>query len=161
MSCIYIVYTEDIPWRIYKEYAWYITGISILEWYIHGIYMVYTWYIKSIWTCHPYGLYIPCKNLMGLFRTFFYIYIPVIYHVYHEDEPDICYVFSIFLVPLQQWYFRLIYQPGLRCRTISYHCANCKTSIAATPNKVIVHITFPRTNVNSWIAKRNFQRILD
>ena len=27
--------------------------------------MVYTWHIKGIWTCHPYGRYIPCQNLMG------------------------------------------------------------------------------------------------
>ena len=61
-----------------------------VELYIHGIYMVYTWHIKGIWTCHPYGRYIPSKVKMGLFRTFFYNYIPVIYHVYHRDIQGIC-----------------------------------------------------------------------
>ena len=93
MNCIYTVYTEDIPCSIYKEYPWYITGISNLELYIHGIYMVNTWHIKGIWTCHPYGRYIPCKNLMGLFRTLFYNDIPVIYHEYPEYKPVIWYVF--------------------------------------------------------------------
>ena len=91
MNCIYTVYTEDIPCSIYKEYPWYITGKSTLELYIHGIYMVYTWHIKGIWTCHPYGRYIPCKNLMGLFCTFFYNDIPVIYHEYPEDKPVMVY----------------------------------------------------------------------
>ena len=29
--------------------------------YIHGIYMVYTMYIKGIWKCNPYVWYIPTK----------------------------------------------------------------------------------------------------
>ncbi len=60
------------------EYAWNITGISEPCRYINGIYMVYTWYMKCI--CWPVR-YIPCQYLMGLFRTFFYNDIPVMYYV--------------------------------------------------------------------------------
>ena len=62
--------------------------------YINMIYMVYTWYIKSIWSSDPYGRYIPSSQQMGLFRTFFYNYIPLIYHEYPEDIPGIWYVFQ-------------------------------------------------------------------
>ena len=93
MYCIYKVYTEDIPCSIYKEYAWYITGISNLEWYIQGIYMVYIWYIKSIWRPDPYGRYIPCKNLMGLFRTFFKIKTHTISQVCTQDIHGISQVY--------------------------------------------------------------------
>ena len=99
MSGIYMVYTWHI--LMYDESGWWLLTyigcipIYILHLcYIHMIYLVYTWHIKGIWTCHPYGRYIPSKVKMGLFRTFFYNYIPVIYHVYPEDIPVICYVFQ-------------------------------------------------------------------
>ena len=94
MNCIYTVYTEDIPCSIYKEYAWYITGISNLELYIHGIYMVYTWHIKGIWTCNPYGQYIPSKVKMGLFSTFFKIETHNILQVYPQDIHGISQVYN-------------------------------------------------------------------
>ena len=49
MYCTFNVYTKDIPCSIYNEYAWFITGISHPDWYMHGIYKVYIWYIKGIW----------------------------------------------------------------------------------------------------------------
>ncbi len=69
------VYTKDIPYGIFHEYSWYITGISETFRYMHGIYQVYTWYISVICPCHQYAWYIPTSHLMGLFRTFFYNYI--------------------------------------------------------------------------------------
>ncbi len=47
--------------------------------------MVYTWYIACV--CRPdrYVKYIPCQELMGLFRTFFYNDIPWIYNEYLKD----------------------------------------------------------------------------
>ncbi len=47
--------------------------------------MVYTWYITCI--CRPdrYVRYKPCQNLMGLFRTFFYNDLPLIYYEYLLD----------------------------------------------------------------------------
>ncbi len=47
--------------------------------------MVYTWYMKCI--CRPdrYVRYKPSKYLMGLFRTFFYNDIHLIYYVYPKD----------------------------------------------------------------------------
>ena len=68
-------------------------GIYLVYQILNCIYMVYTWYIKSIWTCHRFGLYIPCKNLMGLFSTFFYNDIPVIYHEYPLDKHDVLQVY--------------------------------------------------------------------
>ena len=98
MSGIYMVYTLHI--LMYDESRWwlltYIGCIPIYilyTYYIIMIYTVYTWHITSIWRCHPYGRHIPCKNLMGLFRTFFYNDIPVIYHEYPEYKPVIWYVF--------------------------------------------------------------------
>ena len=78
---------------IYNEYAWNIHSISQTDLYIHGIYMVYTWYIKGIWCPHPYVWYIPCKIKMVLFSTFFYNDIPVIYHVYPLDIHGISLVY--------------------------------------------------------------------
>ena len=83
MNYVYNVYTDDIPCSIYKEYAWYITGISHLELYITyyrfilRIFMVYhryiiikngteqthfyfTRYIPSIWMTCPYAFDMPC-----------------------------------------------------------------------------------------------------
>ena len=101
MYCICKVYTKDKQCSKYNEYVWYITGISHPDWYMHGIYMVYTWYIPSIWCPHTYVWYIPCKTFMGLFRTFFYIDIRVIYQVYPQDIHGIsrytCYI------PLGGW----------------------------------------------------------
>ena len=114
MNCICTVYNEDIPCSIYKEYPWYITGISNLEWYIHSIYMVYTWYIKSIWRPHPYGRYIPCKNLMGLFSTFFKIETHNISQVYPQDIHGISQVYNYTMyIPcichVYTWYIHGIY----------------------------------------------------
>ncbi len=55
------VYTKYKQYSVYNKYAWYITGISQTDWYIHGIYKVYIWYIKGIWCPHPYVQYILCK----------------------------------------------------------------------------------------------------
>ncbi len=74
--CINVVYTsiyEDIPYSIFHEYSWYITGISETVRYIPGIYQVYTWYISVVCRPHQYTRYIPTSQLMGLFRTFFII----------------------------------------------------------------------------------------
>ena len=78
--CMCNIYTLYIP-GIYTVYAWYITGISHIPIDIPGIYMVYSWYIS--------------KNLMGLFRTFCNIDIPVIYHEYLLHKHIICYVFQL------------------------------------------------------------------
>ena len=71
MYSISDVYTKYKQCCIYNEYAWYITSISQTDLYIHGIYMVYTMYIKGIWCPHPYVWYIPCKVKMCSFSTFF------------------------------------------------------------------------------------------
>ena len=73
MYCIYDVYTKNTQCSIYNEYAWYITGISQPDWYIHGIYVV--------------------RCAMGLFSTFFNNNIPVIYHEYSMDKHDISKVY--------------------------------------------------------------------
>ncbi len=46
--------------------------------------------------CRPdrYVRYIPCKYLMGLFRTFFYNYIPMIYYVYPKYTHSISRVYN-------------------------------------------------------------------
>ncbi len=79
------VYTTDKPNSIYHEYYWYITGISEHDRYMHGIYLVYTWYILVICRPHQNAWYISTSQLMGLFRTFFYNYILVIYYVHPCD----------------------------------------------------------------------------
>ena len=48
----------------YNEYVWYIPGISHADWYIHGIYMVYTWYIHGIF--HAYGVII---HMYGIYHV--------------------------------------------------------------------------------------------
>ena len=53
--------------------------------YILVIFMVYTWYIPVICRCHTYGGYIRCKTFLGLFLTFFYNDIPLIFHEYSFD----------------------------------------------------------------------------
>ncbi len=69
--------------RINQDYSWYIlNGISETDRYMYGIYKVYTWYISVICRPHEYARYIPTSQLMGLFRTFFYNHILVIYIVY-------------------------------------------------------------------------------
>ena len=67
------------------EYTLNITGISESGRNINGIYMVYTWYIACICRPQRYVRYIPCQDLMGLFRTFFYNDIPWIYNEYLQD----------------------------------------------------------------------------
>ena len=62
--------------------------------YINMIYSVYTWHIKGIWTCHPYGRYIPCKIVMGFFRTFFKIETHNISQVYPQDIHGISQVYN-------------------------------------------------------------------
>ncbi len=64
------------------EYTLNITGISEAGSYINGIYMVYTWYFTCICCPDRYVRYIPCQDLIGLFRTFFYNDIPLIYYEY-------------------------------------------------------------------------------
>ena len=61
MYSISDVYTKHKQCSIYNEYAWYIPSTSQTDGYIHGIYMVYTMYIKGIWFPIPYVWYIPCK----------------------------------------------------------------------------------------------------
>ena len=96
---IYMVYTWYI--LMYDESTWWLQTFTCCKpisttytWYIHGIYMVYTWYIPSIWCPHPYVWYIPCKTFIGLFRTFFYIDIRVIYQVYPQDIHGISQVYQ-------------------------------------------------------------------
>jgi hypothetical protein len=63
LACIFMVNTKDIQfiYLVYTMYVlrithvvytmnffWYITGISEPDRYIHGIYMVYTWYVSVI-----------------------------------------------------------------------------------------------------------------
>ncbi len=50
-------------------------------------------YIKGIWFPNPYVWYIPCKVKMGLFHTFLYNDIPVIYHEYSMDKHEISKVY--------------------------------------------------------------------
>jgi hypothetical protein len=89
---IYIVYAMYIPEIcivdincIYNEYSLYKPGISEPDWYMHGIFMVYTWHISVICRPHQYVRYMSSSYLMGLFRTFFYNYILMIYFVYPCD----------------------------------------------------------------------------
>ena len=88
------------------EYTLNITGISEPGMYVHGIYMVYTWYITCICRPQRYVRYIPCQDLMGLFRTFFYNDIPLIYYEYlrpliylpGSDIPVIFNVYSMYIL---------------------------------------------------------------
>ncbi len=50
-------------------------------------------YIQVSLCPHPYVWCIPCKVKMGLFSTFFYNDIPVIYHKYPMDKHDISKVY--------------------------------------------------------------------
>ncbi len=57
------------------------------------IYMVYTWSIPVICSPYQYVRYIPSKNLVSLFSTFFYNDIHLIYYVYHFDIHSISNVY--------------------------------------------------------------------
>ncbi len=62
--------------------------------------MVYIWYITCICRPQRYVRYIPCQDLMGLFRTFFYndtMYIPLIF-LPGSDIPVIFNVYSMYIL---------------------------------------------------------------
>ncbi len=88
-----MVYTWYILRIIHEVYTRNIHCIKLVYQSSVGIYMVYLWYIHAItWymkcICRPdrYVRYKPSKYLMGLFCTFFYNDIPVIYYVYPLDS---------------------------------------------------------------------------
>ncbi len=74
--CIYLVYTT------------YITVISPLDWYMHGICMAYAWYIPGICSPHTYGHYI-FGFVQYLFLQWYTIDVPCISTWYTNDTKGI------------------------------------------------------------------------
>jgi len=70
---------------VYTNERWSVCIGMIYIYNLYGIYMVYTWYFSCI--CRPdrYVRYIPCQDLLGFSRIFFYNDIPLIYHEYLKD----------------------------------------------------------------------------
>ncbi len=86
------VYTWYIPCGTYQVYFCDITVIVPPDWYMHGIYKVYTMYISGVCSPNTFGQYIRSKTFLGLFCTFFiriYVWytfdIPCIFNWYLED----------------------------------------------------------------------------
>ncbi len=111
MYCTFNVYTKDIPCSIYNEYAWFITGISHPDQYMHGIYKVYIWYIKGIWCSHPYGWYIPCKIKWVCSLPFF-----IMIYLWYNDIPVIMFIQRMLMV-----YYRYIIIKKVQYKPILFY----------------------------------------
>jgi hypothetical protein len=85
---------------------------------MHGICMVYVWYIPVIYRPQRYVRYIPSKNLMGLFSTFFYNDIPLLYYVYTKDIHSITRLY-LFYNDMPLLYY--LYPKNIHSITKVYH----------------------------------------